>query len=45
MIFEERVDMAHALFGEDLVDCNQDTCLLDIAKTLIDGRSKEFHGG
>ena len=37
--------MAHTLLCEDLIDRNQDARFLNIAKAIVDGRTKEFHGG
>lgn len=43
VLLDETVDMAHALLVEDLIDGNEDARLLHLAKTVVDGRSEEFH--
>ena len=37
------VDVADTLLFENLVNGNKDSCLLNIAKAIVDGSSKEFH--
>ena len=43
MLLDKGVDVAHALLFEDLVDSDKDTRLLNIAKAVVDGCTKELH--
>ena len=35
--------MAHTLVFQDFIDSNQDARLLNIAKAVVDGRTKKLH--
>jgi hypothetical protein len=37
--------MAHTLVGDDLVDSDEDTRLLDVAEVLVDRRAEDTHLG
>ena len=41
----ETVDVAHTFLFQDLVNGNENTRLFNVAETIIDGRSEEFHRG
>ena len=43
VFFYERLDMADALAFENLVNRNEDACLLHITKAVVDGCSEELH--
>ena len=37
--------MAYTLVGDDLVDSDEDTRLLDVAEVLVDRRAEDTHLG
>lgn len=41
----EAVDVSNAFLVEDLVDGDEDACLLDVAEAVVDGGAKHAHGG
>lgn len=42
VLLDETVDMAHALLVEDLIDGNEDACLLHLAKPSLMAVPKSF---
>ena len=45
VLLDITVDVAHAFLLEDLVHSDENTCLLDVAKTVVYCRAEEFHRG
>ena len=45
VLLYERVDVAHALVFEYLVDGDEDARLLYVAEAVVDGGAEELHGG
>lgn len=43
MLLDETLDVADAFLLENLVDSNQNTRLLNITETIVDGCAEEFH--
>ena len=43
MFFDIAINVANAFIFKDFVDSNEDTGLLNFAKSVVDGGAKEFH--
>ena len=45
VLSNETVDVAHAFFFQNLVNGDENTRFFNVAETIIDSRSEEFHCG